>query len=125
MLFVKRPLFKALRVLALLFVILLCVLFWEGGGYMAVLPRYHEANLLGLTKKEVIDRLGEPFYDPSKAYPYRGEAPASWAGVKPDWPMEINGVPQPLSILYEAPFVDCRIEFENDRVVKAELIPSH
>ncbi|MGA2442680.1 MAG: hypothetical protein ABSH08_17135 [Tepidisphaeraceae bacterium] len=120
-----RPLFKILGTLAILFVVLLCFLLWEGGAYMAFLPKYHEANLLGLSKKEVIDRLGEPFFDPSKAFPYRGEAPASWAGAKPEWPMEINGVPQPLMILYESPIFDCRIEFQNDRVVKAELIPSH
>lgn len=92
---------------------------------MKVLPKYREENLLGLSRKEVIDRLGEPFYDPSKSFPYRGEAPASWASVKPEWPMEINGIPQPLMILYEAPLVDCRIKFQNDRVVSVELIPSH
>ena len=87
------------------------------------LPKYQQANLLGLSKQEVTDRLGEPFFDPSKAFPYRGETPASWAGAKPQWPMEYDGVPQPLAILYEAPLVDCRIEFQNDHVVSVKLLP--
>jgi len=92
---------------------------------MNVLPKYQEENLLGLSKKEVIDRLGEPFFDPSKAFPYRGQAPASWAGAKPGWPMEYNGTPLPLVILYESPLSDCRIEFHNDHVTSVRLLPHH
>jgi hypothetical protein len=122
---VKRPLFKVFGVLATLFVILFCILLWEGGAYMEFLPKYQEANLLGLSKKEVLDRLGEPFFDPSKAFPYRGQAPASWAGAKPEWPMEYNGTPLPLAILYESPLLDCRIEFHNDHVANVRLLPHH
>jgi hypothetical protein len=124
-LLVKRPLLKVLSTLGILFVILFCILLWEGGLYMNILPKYREENLLGLSKKEVIERLGEPFFDPSKAFPYGGQAPASWAGAKPQWPMEYNGTPLPLVILYESPLTDCRIEFRNDHVANVRLLPHH
>jgi hypothetical protein len=111
---------RARLTVLILFAILFCAVFLDCGGAMYFLPRYQQRNLLGLSKKEVIDRLGEPSFDPSKPFPYRGQAPASWAGVKPEWTSEAeNG---PLFIGYSSGWTTCRIEFENDRVVEVRIL---
>jgi len=112
----KRSPLPALILLA----ILLCAFYWETGDVMRILPRYQRRNLLGLTHQQVIDRLGEPSFDPSKSYPFGGHASASWTTTQPEWTSEAES--GPLFILYNLRWTTCRIEFHNDRVIDVQIM---
>jgi hypothetical protein len=87
---------------------------------MYILPRYRERNLLGLTHQQVIARLGQPDFDPSKPYPFKGQPSAGWTTTRPEWTSEAEC--GPLLIGYNLGWTSCRIEFHNDHVVSVQLL---
>jgi len=119
MLSMKRPFFRVIRAFIILIAILFCFMFWEFGEAMRFLPRYQEKNLLGLSPDQVIARLGEPDYDPRKAFPLKGKPSTGWNTTQPSWTSEEES--GPLVLGYYLRWTTCRIEFHNDHVVNVQI----
>jgi hypothetical protein len=47
--------------------VLLSGCYLEQGGWMMANPKYNESKLLGLTRAEVLQRLGPPSFDPQSS----------------------------------------------------------
>ena len=88
-----------------LVIIAVCLTLFGGcylqhGGWMMINPKYDEKALLGLTRAEVIHRLGPPSFDPQAA----STRPWNEAEDGPDY------------LGYFQNWATCRIGFKNGKV---------